>query len=1774
MPQLPVKHEDFITYVAENVQRPMVDLITPYKEYDSKLREIYAQQPDHPSIAIPNMVPLYQGHEHTIKIRARALDTETEKERQRYLMPLDAADRKVQGSAAIVSSLKAFQTNFSIFSESALADLDWSNVVVAGSAALTPLLPVPAEHAETKRSLRRYYHEMIAPASDVDLFLYDLTEEEAVEKIKQIEKSIRDSILTETTTIRTKNTITVVSQYPTRHVQIVLRIYRSISEILTGFDVDCSCIAYNGKQVFASPRALAACMTQTNTIDLSRRSPSYENRLSKYSHRGFEIYWPELDRSLVDPTIFERSFRRVVGLARLLVLEKLPTSGERDAYTDQRRKERGRPAIDRWQYNHSFGGNLKDQHEDEVADWVEEEDVSNYHTFVIPYGPKYNARKIEKLIYKKDLLLNAEWNKPADREVNLHRHPAFFGSAADVMSDCCGYCPKPVTPEERQVIEVESKNFISGEVAFLKDDPGRQAIGSFHPLTKEDWTEMAYVGHTDALCNAIIEHDLEMVLDWFSQEGADPNRRDHTGRVPLHLAVMCSSIEIVQCIIDHGARIVARLVDGKTALHLAAIRGNADIVAALLRKSEANAEAEEKKKSSYTNVEEMPGASQLMPMEPDSGSFIITADDKAVEEVSDDDKCTSEPSYVKVMPNTNTQGEVLDDALDDDPDIYDVDVVAWDVPVSALHLAVVKGHTGVVRVLISDFGANPLLPVKLNDRGAILTLELALYLPIEKSKEMTRALLNLGSTAAQSDLKQITALHSFSTSNDDLLRELFQANVPIAESVLNHVALSGWQYNPGIATPLLSAVVQDNKAMVACLLQLGANPSVSFSKYWESYKKQYEVNHSTSPQQHKTTFEVSFRQPIIAAIDCDSTSIVSLLLAHGADVNTITPDGHRAISEDEVRPRVHGQTLLDLIREKVEALHRSATDAATVLEEPQKLQEDDDVYLKDYQADTYAFFAVSEQIRRAKDEYRAKKQAWDRARQEQEILPKGINEKRAALRDLILEYEQLELHILDRGAKTFRELYPDAKEPHNYARYTDNSKPVKPTPWKPSLIFRDKDAVDDKSEACRDLFEACWVGDLDKIKAYTLAPWAKSDTNFPPLRVTIFDEAGFTPFFICVIRGHRKVAETILEIARIQYSPRERDTTTRYFLDLDGLDNGEDPDDCNSIEIRSEVLDERFTIDNIGEVHLQVQSHVKPLHHLGNAYPSSPEIESMLLSARSGKTSDVSRPQGCGPPRNLFQLAVYVDDFDLFCFLFVVADDHASRRLPGDTSATSNFFEFAPENMSYIINSDRTKFLAEAIRWTGAGISLDALVKKSGVDITNAPLYYQGLSVGGKKRADWAQAEKGYDSQHFHNSHPPLLEAGLRGRLSCVKWLQSDDAKTCYALFMRTNIDDARLKNLAQSEGGLEISVERWLSHNRHLLMHCVVLGNTNHESLELLQYLIEEQPALMQAKSLSGQTPLHLAFSLHRHSMCKVLISAGSDQECRDKRGNNIVHAALVPNNDRERTNPDNVRELLSLINPEIYPGLATERSFADPGFTTPLARWLYLQYRYFSSADMPREKQRNMTELVQMLFQFSKGAELEVINGEGDTPLHSAVKCRNASLVRVMLEWKPELLFRENATGSTPYELAQDADLAEIFAGKPLAPGLRLTTTWERQRATKERFVDQKPIAVALVDRAPASFLLDDSKDDRTTDCERVWHECQNFEMKAQEQTPGTKMRKLVSLLEANEVAKRLATRERTKAKKRRFSVEDDAQEAVEKATDEVEQWYTLADSQASTS
>lgn len=69
---------------------------------------------------------------------------------------------------------------------------------------MTPLLKVPQKHGENKRAIRQYYHELLAPASDIDLFIYGIEDpEEAIKKMTAIEDTIKNNLLWETTYVHT-----------------------------------------------------------------------------------------------------------------------------------------------------------------------------------------------------------------------------------------------------------------------------------------------------------------------------------------------------------------------------------------------------------------------------------------------------------------------------------------------------------------------------------------------------------------------------------------------------------------------------------------------------------------------------------------------------------------------------------------------------------------------------------------------------------------------------------------------------------------------------------------------------------------------------------------------------------------------------------------------------------------------------------------------------------------------------------------------------------------------------------------------------------------------------------------------------------------------------------------------------------------------------------------------------------------------------------------------------------------------------------------------------------------------------------------------------------------------------------------------------------------------------------------------------------------------------------------------------------------------------------
>lgn len=161
----------------------------------------------------------------------------------------------------------------------------------------------------------------------------------------------------------------------------------------------------SGKTVYANPRAIMALSRQCNTVNITRRSPSFEHRLYKYSKRGFEVRLPALRRESiresVSAPIFYYVFSRWMsfklyhpdvpsrmpkGLARLLILEHLSHGGY--YYNFQSPRVRRLEGNDRTPHPRPQLG----------LDSVEATSWYDSGMIRIPYGGRWNASKIGKLL--------------------------------------------------------------------------------------------------------------------------------------------------------------------------------------------------------------------------------------------------------------------------------------------------------------------------------------------------------------------------------------------------------------------------------------------------------------------------------------------------------------------------------------------------------------------------------------------------------------------------------------------------------------------------------------------------------------------------------------------------------------------------------------------------------------------------------------------------------------------------------------------------------------------------------------------------------------------------------------------------------------------------------------------------------------------------------------------------------------------------------------------------------------------------------------------------------------------------------------------------------------------------------------------------------------------------------------------------------------------------------------------------------------------------------
>lgn len=277
----------------------------------------------------------------------------------------------------------------------------------------------------------------------------------------------------------------------------------------------------------------------------------------------------------------------------------------------------------------------------------------------------------------------------------------------------------------------------------------------------------------------------------------------------------------------------------------------------------------------------------------------------------------------------------------------------------------------------------------------------------------------------------------------------------------------------------------------------------------------------------------------------------------------------------------------------------------------------------------------------------------------------------------------------------------------------------------------------------------------------------------PPLKIAIMDKDGYSPFSVAVLRGHRDVGKAILEIALAQYTPEDKTdkSTTRYSMTQQYHDDSdydsEVSDDEDKLEIYKQIVDDKFTVENIGEVSLAVKSHVTPLSLLHWACPVKRFSDGMDVDS-------------------LISYAILADDSGLLGYLLDLGTHWSTTTTENGITALGTFYSVKSTYLDFAISLGRINIISELLKRTGCGIPFEELVKKSGVKIEEKPKYYQGLSVYGKKRTDWAAAGRRMQVQTMTGSSvSPLVTASKAGTLESLEYWLSDTPLRLYYSTLR-----------------------------------------------------------------------------------------------------------------------------------------------------------------------------------------------------------------------------------------------------------------------------------------------------------------------------------------------------------------------------------------------------
>ena len=363
--------------------------------------------------------------------------------------------------------------------------------------------------------------------SDIDFFVYGLSVKKATIRIKEWildillpnrnskgkcnkqseddfesesdsnkkKKSKKQEDFDEYKLIRNNNTLAIHLETYDAKIQIIFRLYTSISEILHGFDLGSSAVGYDGENVYFTSLGKFCHEFSCNIIDTTRRSTTYEYRLDKYFNRGFNIVLPRLDVSKLRTSYFKYStieicelpyfvfgYSNIIG-NKIIIERFYNTFGKTSDYNLE-------PMDITNIYYHSLNINIINLIKDVDYFYYVSSNITMDNIDILSKPPVLNKGtittfydKIRKKLNKKKIdvnLLNQYFTVETTKNI--------VGSIFNKKIDTKQYLDDLVERQRNYAIKKLKKllNQDHSKIKWITDNPGTQLTSSFNPIIEDE----------------------------------------------------------------------------------------------------------------------------------------------------------------------------------------------------------------------------------------------------------------------------------------------------------------------------------------------------------------------------------------------------------------------------------------------------------------------------------------------------------------------------------------------------------------------------------------------------------------------------------------------------------------------------------------------------------------------------------------------------------------------------------------------------------------------------------------------------------------------------------------------------------------------------------------------------------------------------------------------------------------------------------------------------------------------------------------------------------------------------------------------------------------------------------------------------------------------------------------------------------------------------------------------------------------------------------------